>query len=151
MAKLIEPKSMDECVYFTNRNIGEKFNGSARCWVFRQQCPKCKKAFMGKPVVDGKAKIRALEYVCPNCKYTVPKQEYENTLTANVDYVCPICSFHGGISLPFIRKKVEGVSTLRFPCEKCKSPIDVTKKMKEIKKKDKKGKAAVVPEDLDDD
>ena len=150
MTKLIEPKSMDECVYFTNRAIGEKFNGTARCWVFKQQCPKCKKAAMGKPVVNGKAKIRALEYVCPACNYTVEKQAYEDTLTANVDYVCYACSFHGGISLPFKRKKVEGVATLRFPCEKCKAPIDVTKKMKEIKKKDKKGKAAVVP-DLDDD
>jgi len=148
MVKLVEPKSMDECVYFTNRNIGEKFNGTARCWVFRQQCPKCKKAFMGKPVVDGKAKIRALEYVCPNCKYTVDKQSYEDTLTANVDYVCPACQFHGGIALPFKRKKVEGVLTLRFPCEKCAAPIDVTKKMKQIKKKVKKG---AVVEDVDAD
>jgi predicted RNA-binding Zn-ribbon protein involved in translation (DUF1610 family) len=148
MAKLVEPKSMEECVYFTNRMIGEKFNGQVRCWVFRQQCPKCKKAFMGKPIVDGKAKIRALEYVCPNCKYTVDKQTYEDTLTANVDYVCPACQFHGGISLPFKRKKVEGVLTLRFPCEKCASPIDVTKKMKVIKKKVKKG---AVAEDVDTD
>ena len=111
---------------------------------------KIPKTFMGKPVVNGKAKIRALEYVCPNCSYTVPKQEYEDGLIANVDYVCPACEFHGGNVLPFKRKKVEGVLTLRFPCEKCKFPIDVTKKMKEIKKKDKKGKAAVVP-DLDDD
>ncbi|MGV8141274.1 MAG: hypothetical protein ACP5NW_02415 [Candidatus Woesearchaeota archaeon] len=150
MAKLVEPKSMEECVYFTNRMIGEKFNGQARCWVFRQQCPKCKKAFMGKPVVDGKAKIRALEYVCPNCKYTVDKQTYEDTLTANVDYTCPACQFHGGIALPFKRKRVEGVLTLRFPCEKCGGPIDVTKKMKEIKKKNKKG-AAAEAEDLDDE
>jgi len=150
MVKLVEPKSMEECVYFTNRNIGEKFNGTARCWVFRQQCPKCKKAFMGKPVVDGKAKIRALEYVCPNCKYTVDKQSYEDTLTANVDYVCPACQFHGGIALPFKRKKVEGVLTLRFPCEKCAAPIDVTKKMKQIKKKVKKG-AAVEDVDADDE
>jgi len=150
MAKLVEPKSMEECVYFTNRNIGEKFNGTVRCWVFRQQCPKCKKAFMGKPVVDGKAKIRALEYVCPSCKYTVDKQAYEDTLTANVDYVCPACQFHGGITLPFKRKRVEGVLTLRFPCEKCAAPIDVTKKMKQIKKKVKKG-AAPEAEDLDDE
>ena len=44
--------------------------------------------------------------------------------------------------LPFKRKKVEGVATLRFPCEKCKGPIDVTKKMKVIKKKVKKGAVA---------
>jgi len=151
MVKLVEAKSMDECVYFTNRNIGEKFNGNARCWVFRQQCPKCKKAFMGKPIVDGKAKIRALEYECPNCKYTVEKQAYEDTLMANVDYTCPACQFHGGIVLPFKRKKVEGVLTLRFPCEKCGGPIDVTKKMKEIKKKVKKGAAAVEEVDADEE
>lgn len=149
MVKLKEPSSMEECVYFTNRAIGEKFNGTARCWVFKQQCPKCKKALMGKPVVDGKVKIRSTEYQCPSCKYTVEKQAYEETLTANVDYVCPACQHHGQASMPFKRKRVEGVLTLRFPCEKCKGNIDVTKKMKEIKKKDKKGKAPV--EDLDDD
>lgn len=149
MVKLIEPKSMEECVYFTNRAIGENFNGTARCWVFKQQCPKCKKALMGKPVDKGKVKIRATEYVCPNCNYTVEKTAYEEGLTANVDYVCYACAHHGQAQMPFKRKRVEGVLTLRFPCEKCKAPIDVTKKMKQIKKKGKK--AAAVDEDMDDD
>jgi len=63
---LQEPKSMDECVYFTNRLLG---NGKIRAWVFREQCPKCGKGLMGKPrdPKTGRAKIRSEEYVCPSC------------------------------------------------------------------------------------
>ena len=39
--KLVEPKSMEECIYFTNRAVGENFTGNARCWVLREKCPKC--------------------------------------------------------------------------------------------------------------
>jgi hypothetical protein len=148
MVKLIEPKSMEECVYFTNRAVGENFTGNARCWVFREKCPKCKKAFMGKPVEGGKIKIRALEYVCSSCGYSEEKTSYEEKLTANIDYVCPKCKFAGQTQMPFKRKSVMGVKTLRFPCGKCTEPIDVTKKMKVIKKKVKK--AVEVP-DMDDD
>ena len=58
---LREPVSMDECVYFTNRNIGK---GKIRAWVFRENCPKCNKGLMGKPrdSKTGKAKIRTEEY-----------------------------------------------------------------------------------------
>jgi predicted RNA-binding Zn-ribbon protein involved in translation (DUF1610 family) len=143
------PNSMDECIYFTNRNIGENKNGKAICWVFKQDCPKCKKAKMGKPI-DPKTKrpqIRAKEYVCPACNYTVEKVAYEESLTANIQYTCPKCGFEGEAQVPFKRKSINGVKTLRAFCEKCKEPIDVTKKMKEMKKK---GKAA--EEDaLDDD
>ena len=148
MAKLREPTSMAECIYFTNRAIGENFTGNVRCWVFREKCPKCGKAFMGKPVVDGKIKIRALEYVCPSCNYSEEKQSYEETLTASIEYTCPKCSHAGQVQMLFKRKKVMGVSTLRFECEKCHEPLDVTKKMKQIKKKGKKGEVA---EDVEED
>jgi predicted RNA-binding Zn-ribbon protein involved in translation (DUF1610 family) len=143
--KIIEPKSMDECIYFTNRAVGENFTGNARCWVFREKCPKCGKAFMGKPVEGGKIKIRAPEYVCPACGYSEEKLSYEEKLTANIDYTCPKCQFNGQLQTPFKRKSVIGVKTLRFSCEKCGQTIDITKKMKIIKKK---GKAAEV---IDDD
>jgi predicted RNA-binding Zn-ribbon protein involved in translation (DUF1610 family) len=146
MAKLREPNSMEECIYFTNRSIGEQFNGTARCWVFKEMCPKCKKSLMGKPRKDdGKVSIRAKEYVCPSCNFTMEKLEYEATLTANIEYKCPGCGFEGQHQMPFKRKKVMGVETLRFPCAKCKENIDVTKKMKTIKKKGK------VVEDVDGD
>ncbi len=134
------PDSMDELVYFTNRIIG---NGKAMVWIPRQQCPKCKKALMGKPAEDGHVKIRATEYVCPACKYTVEKTEYEEGLTAYCMYTCPTCGFKGEYTGPFKRKKIEGADTFRFQCSKCHANIDVTKKMKEKKKK--KG-AAVVPD-----
>ncbi|RJQ16985.1 hypothetical protein C4573_02900 [Candidatus Woesearchaeota archaeon] len=129
---LKQPQSMEELVYFTQRTID---NGYAKVWVFKQKCPKCKKAIMGKPVEKGAVKIRAKEYVCPSCKYTVDKEEYEDTLTASVEYICPKCMVKGEMETPFKRKNVQGVLTFRFACEKCKAMIDVTKKMKQPKKK----------------
>jgi len=130
---LKKPESMEELVYMTNRDIGD--DGSARCWVFKEQCDKCGKGPMGKPVdpKTKKVKVRAKEYVCPDCGNTVEKTEYEDTLTANVDYTCPECKHEGEIQVPFIRKKIKGVVTLRVNCEECKADIDITKKMKEKK------------------
>ncbi len=126
------PDSMDEIVYFTNRTID---NGKAVVWVQKQDCPKCKKAKMGKPAEDGHVKIRAKEYVCPACKYTVEKTAYEEGLTAYAIYTCPSCEYQGEYTGIFKRKNIEGALTFRFPCSKCKANIDVTKKMKEKKKK----------------
>ena len=88
----------------------------------------------------GKPKIRAKEYQCPECGYTIPKDEYEETLTTNIKYTCPKCNFSGEIQIPFKRKKVKifdeeknkeiTADSLRFQCSKCKENIDVTKKMK---------------------
>ena len=134
-----EPEGMDECVYFTNRGIGD---GNVRAWVFRELCPKCKKSFMGKPKdpKTGKAKIRSDEYTCPSCNYTVEKQAYEDTLTICVDYICPKCKNQGKIEVPYKRKKVkrfdeeEGkdktVDAVLFLCQKCNEKIFITKKMK---------------------
>jgi len=125
---LKQPESMDECVYFTKRAIGP---GKVKAWVFKEQCPKCKKAMMGKPVEKGKVKIRAKEYVCPNCNNTVEKQAYEDTLTCNVEYVCPACSYSGETQTQYKRKKVDGIPTIQVECEKCHAKINITKKMKE--------------------
>lgn len=125
---LTEPKGMEECIYFTNRTIG---NGKATVWVLRQSCQKCGKSLMGKPRDSkGKVKIRAQEYQCPECKYTVEKQEYEDTLIACVKYTCPSCSHAGETEVQFKRKKIEGVETLRVKCQDCGANIDITKKMK---------------------
>ncbi|MAG08031.1 hypothetical protein CMO89_01020 [Candidatus Woesearchaeota archaeon] len=131
------PESMEECIYFTKRTIDD---GRVTAWVFKENCSKCGKALMGKPIEKGKVKIRAKEYVCPECGYTVGKEEYEETLTANISYTCPHCSFEGEIQVPFKRKKIQLVNeetgkkkvvdALRFQCEKCGEDIDITKKMK---------------------
>ncbi len=128
MATIKEPESMDEIVYFTQRAMGA---GKARCWVFKQECPKCKKALMGKPVEKGKVKVRAKEYTCPACNYTVEKKTYEESLTANIHYVCPACSFSGYTQASFKRKMVQGIPTIQASCEKCHAKINITKKMKE--------------------
>ncbi|OYT32822.1 hypothetical protein DRJ22_00375 [Candidatus Woesearchaeota archaeon] len=126
---LRKPKSMEECVYYTKRDIGK---GKVTAWVFRGKCPKCGKGLMGKPKdpKTGQPKIRAKEYICENCGYTVPKQEYEETLTANIEYTCPHCSYSGEKQIPFKRKKVKGVDSLVFECDKCGKKILITKKMK---------------------
>ncbi|MBC8500974.1 MAG: hypothetical protein ISS25_04525 [Nanoarchaeota archaeon] len=127
------PESMDECVYFTRRAIG---NGKAVAWVFREECPECKKALMSKPKDEktGKPKIRASEYVCPECNYTVEKKEYEDTLTCSIQYTCPECMNSGEVQVPFMRKSYKGAKAVIFNCEKCDAKIAVTKKMKALKK-----------------
>jgi len=137
---LVEPKSMDECVYFTSRVFNN--NGKARCWVFREKCPKCNKALMGKPrdPKTGRIQIRAKEFKCPECGYTLPQQEYEDSLTASIQYTCQYCSHNGEIQIPFKRKKVKIVDeveikskmieSLRFQCQKCLKNIDITHKLK---------------------
>jgi len=137
--KLKQPNSMDECVYFTRRNIGK---GKVKAWVFRKLCPKCKKALMGKPKdpKTGKPKIKAKEYVCPNCGYKIEKKQYEESLICNIEYTCPYCSFSGEIQIPFKRKKVKifdeetqkkkTIEALIFQCQKCNKRIEITKKMK---------------------
>ena len=137
-----QPESMDECVYFTNRSLADaKGNavGNVKVWVFKQDCPKCKKSVMGKPRSSkGKVKTRASEYVCSSCGYSVEKEAYEDSLTANAEYTCQACGGSGESQIPFKRKNIEGIPTLRFQCGKCSANIDVTKKLKE-----KKGKGVV--------
>lgn len=134
---LRQPGSMDECVYFTQRSL-EDGKGSVKVWVFKQSCPKCKKAIMGKPRDSkGKVLVRAKGFVCPGCGYTVEKKAYEESLTADAGYKCPACGSSGEAQIPFRRKNIEGIPTLRFQCGKCSANIDVTKKLKV-----KKGKGA---------
>ena len=121
------PQSMDELVYFTQRAIGK---GEATTWVYKGKCLKCA-TIMGKPKdKKGKVLIRAKEYVCPKCGYTAEKAAYEESLTAQCLYICPHCGAKGETTAPYRRKKIEGVDTLRFKCQKCSGNIDVTKKMK---------------------
>src|SRR3989338_2444452 len=134
------PESADECVYFTRRDLNN--NGKAIALVFKEKCPKCSKGMMGKPrdPKTGKPKIRAKEYTCPECNYTVEKEAYEDTLTANIQYTCSHCSNQGEVQVSFTRKKVrildeeemkkKTVDVLRFQCQKCKQNVDITKKMK---------------------
>lgn len=128
---------MEECIYYTFRGIGDE--GEARTWVLKEKCPECGKGLMGKPREKGKVKIRAKEYVCPECNYTVEKEEYEQGLTANIIYTCPHCKAEGETQIPFIRKKVQvlkengkkkPVEVLRFQCGKCNEDVDISKKMK---------------------
>ena len=137
---LREPESMDECIYFTQRQLGEK--GTIKAWAYRGDCPACGKAKMGKPrdPKTGKVKIRAAEYVCPDCGHEVEKKEYEETLTCEAKYTCPACKKEGEGSVPFKRKKVQlinpetgkkkPVDAVQFVCEHCGEKLNVTKKMK---------------------
>lgn len=128
------PDSMDECFYFSRRTLDN--NGRVVAWVFRPDCPSCGKAKIGKPVDSktGKVKTRSSEYVCPSCDYSVPKEEFEPTLSMNVQYTCPHCGKSGETTTPYKRKKFKGVDAYVFQCNDCNEKIPITKKMKEPKK-----------------
>ncbi len=125
------PESMDECLYFTNRD-------NLVAWVYRKECPKCKKAKMGKPVVKGKVKTRAKEYVCPECNYTEEKIEHEESLHLEAKYTCPECNKEGESTCAYVRKKFKGVPSYIVECQHCGARIPITKKLKKIKDKTKK-------------
>ena len=136
---LTPPASMDDCVYFTNRTIGDS---RIKAWVMREQCPKCKNGLMQKPrdPKTGKYKLRAKEYQCPACRYQALIEEYEGTLTMSVLYTCRKCKKSNEIQVPFKRKKVKmfdeelqknvTVDAVQFPCQSCQEKISVTKKMR---------------------
>lgn len=123
------PESMEECLYFTNRSIG---NGHVLAWVYRKECPKCKKAQMGKPVEKGKVKTRAAYYECPACGYTEEKKEHEESLTIEAQYTCPHCGKEGRSTGEYKRKKYKGVDSYIVVCQHCGEKIPVTKKLKGI-------------------
>jgi len=143
---LRQPESMNDVVYFTRRVLEPK--GRIIAWAFKIDCPKCKKALMGKPVEKGKVKIRATEYVCPACGYSEEKAEHEKKLKVSVEYTCPACSNESEAEIPYVRKTWQGVKAFIFECGKCGEKIGITKKMKAPKAK--KGKSAL-PDPLDDD
>lgn len=128
------PDDMEKLVYFTRRKTDDL---KVICWAEKLPCEKCKKGLMAKPrdPKTGKPKIRATEYVCGECGHSEEKKAHEAKLTAHAIYTCPHCSKEGEASGPYTRKTVQGVSTLRLHCEHCGGNIDITKKMKEPKKK----------------
>ncbi|MBI2665926.1 hypothetical protein HYX12_04860 [Candidatus Woesearchaeota archaeon] len=128
--KLKMPNSMEECIYFTNRSIGK---GNVLAWVYRKTCPKCKKAKMGKPVVKGKIKTRADYYECPACKYTEQKQEHEESLMLEAQYICPSCGKEGESTGEYKRKSFNGIQSYIITCQHCSAKIALTKKLKEKK------------------
>ena len=122
---------MSELVYHTRRN--DEF-GTVRVWVFKENCTKCGKVKMGKPVnpKTGKVKIRAKEYVCPECGFTEEKVEHEESLTLEAQYTCPHCGKEGESTGIFKRKKYQKILSLLVECQHCGETIPLTKKLKGI-------------------
>jgi predicted nucleic acid-binding Zn ribbon protein len=136
---LKRPESMEECVYFTNRVIGD---GRAMAWVFRKECPKCR-GVMGKPQKkNGKIEKKAGHYVCYSCGYTESNEQVESSLLINIDYKCPHCGSEDETTAEYKRKSFEGVPSYVFECRKCHKKIGLTKKLKESKKKAKEEDAS---------
>ena len=124
---------MGECVYFTNRTFD---NGRAMAWVFRKECPECKKGIMGKPQKkNGKADKKAEHYVCYSCGHKESNEAVENSLVLNVEYKCPKCGNEGETTSEYQRKIFEGVPSYVFECQNCHQKIGLMKKLKEPKKK----------------
>ncbi|MBS3120525.1 hypothetical protein J4420_02325 [Candidatus Woesearchaeota archaeon] len=121
------PQSMDECLYFTNREY-------ILAWVYRKECPECHKARMGKPVEKGKVKTRAKEYVCPSCGFTEQLQEHEESLNLEAQYTCPSCHKKGESTVPYKRKVFKGVLSYVVECQHCGEKMPLTKKLKKLKR-----------------
>jgi len=132
---LRKPKSMSELVYHTRRK--DEF-GTVRVWVFKENCTKCGKVKMGKPVnpKTGKVKSRSKEYVCSECDHSVEKEAYEDSLTASIEYTCPE-GHSGEIEIPFERRKltIKNLNTgknkrkpgVSFNCKTCDFEIKIIK------------------------
>ena len=132
---LKKPNSMEECLYFTNRSIGEGF---ATAWVYRGTCPKCNTPTVGKPIKkNGKVDKKADVYECSTCKYQEPNEETESKLKVEIQYKCPHCSNEGEATTDYKRQTFEGVPSYVFECDKCSKKIGITKKMKKSKSKKK--------------
>ncbi len=132
---LTKPKSMEECIYFTNRVISSQAgSGKAIAWVLRVQCTQCNKGFIGKPLnKSGKFDKKADHYVCYSCGYEESNEQMENKLVLNIEYKCPFCSFEGETTSEYKRRKFEGIESYVFECQNCHKNIGITKKMKEKK------------------
>ena len=130
--QLKKPNSMEECLYFTNRSIGDGF---AIAWVYRKECPKCKKGRLGKPLKkDAKPDKKADYYECRQCGYKESNEEVETGLQLEVEYRCPYCGNEGQTTTEYERKVFEGVPAFVFVCGKCGKKIGLTKKLKATKK-----------------
>lgn len=127
---LKKPESVEECIYFTRRQLEPK--GSIMAWAFRKECPQCHNGLMKKPKKTSKV------YICPNCGYEEDVKAHEESLVINVEYVCPYCGHEGEATTEYKRKTWKGVKAYVFTCEQCKEKIGITKKMKDPKKSKKK-------------
>jgi len=132
--ELKKPNSMDECLYFTNRALGDE--GFAVAWVYRKECPECKKGRLGKPLKkDGKPDKKSPNYECPECKHQESNEEVEASLRVEIEYKCPHCGNESMTTTEHERVTFEGAKAFVFTCEKCDKKIGITKKMKKTKKK----------------
>mgnify|MGYP001573681849 CR=1 FL=1 len=129
---LKKPASMDECLYFTNRSIGEGF---ATAWAYRPDCPKCKKPTMGKPIKkNGKVDKKASYFECRVCKHQMSNEEVDSLAKLEVQYKCPHCGNESETTTEYKRKVFEGIPSYVFECGKCGKKIGITKKLKSSKK-----------------
>ena len=125
-----KPESMDECVYFTRRSID---NGKIMAWVFKKQCSKCGSGFMVKPPnKSGNPDKKSPIYVCNKCGHEEDNTTVESDLVVNVEYTCPHCLHEGQTTTEYKRKKIKGILSYVFECEKCKEQISISKKLKGV-------------------
>ena len=153
------PESIDNLVYFSRRTLADD-KGRAIAWTRKATCCRCKNGLMGKPVENGKVKVRAAEYVCPKCGHSEPKKEHEASLTTEIIYDCPFpkCSKHGEAIVPFARKSFYGKKAIVFSCAACGEKLGITKKLAspkdfiaKVNGKAQKGSSKADDDDPDDD
>jgi len=127
-----EPESMNDLMFFTNRNMGAS---TIKAWVYRPLCAKCKKGRVGKPINPKSKAInkKAEYYECNHCKAQTPVEDIDKDLKVEVKYKCPGCGNEGFATTEYKRKTWQGVPAFVFECSKCKEKIGITKKMKKPK------------------
>ena len=86
-------------------------------------------------MTEEKPKIRAKEYICPECGHTEEKVAHEETCTMEVIYKCPGCGEEGEATTQFKRKSFtlpngKKAPAYVFECGKCGRKIGITKRMK---------------------
>ena len=122
MVDIREPESVQECLYFSRREFAPGV-GHSVAWVFRKECPKCKKGLMGRP------KKTAKEYVCKACGYAEDKKAHEEDVTLSIKYSCPFCAHKGFAQIPYKRKTLYGKPAFVFVCEGCSEKVGLYKRM----------------------
>lgn len=130
------PESVDNLLYFTNRKLPDGTRLFA--WVEKVDCPACGKGLMGKPIKsDGKVKMRASTYECPECGHEEKKTVHEEARTLEVRYSNPEGKEWKSSSTPYKRKTWKGVKAFVFTNEFTGEKLGITKKMKMPKAKNK--------------
>ena len=126
---LKDPKSMEDCFYFTRRKL-EK--GSIVAWVLKPIGPHG--GLLQRPLnpKSGKVMKKSEVYVERGTDYEVPCKEIDPTLKVQIRYECPECAKAGETTAPYVWKTYKGAKSIIFYCNDCEAKLGISKKLKGV-------------------